>query len=294
MSTKRIGGLFTDHMKGRKRKQRHNIFTKLVAHICLLVGSITMGLPFVWTVATSLKTQLEVFQFPPTWIPHPVMWQNYVSVFQRFPFTLFLFNSTYITVVSIVGQLLTCSLAGYAFARLRFPGKNLLFLGYLATLMIPYQVTMIPLFLIMRNFGWIDSHKSLIIPFIAGPFGTFLMRQFFLNIPRELSDAARIDGCNPFSIYWRIMLPLAKPALATLGIFTFMWSWNSFLWPLIMINTTEKKTVTLGLAAFRGEYGTMWNEMMAATIICLLPILVSFLLAQKYFVRGIALTGIKA
>jgi len=181
----------------------------------------------------------------------------------------------------------------YAFARLEFPGREKLFFAYLGTMMIPYQVTLIPLFILMRYLGWIDSHLSLIVPACFSAFGTFLLRQFFLTIPKELEEAARIDGSSEFGIYSRIILPLAKPALATLGVFTFMWSWNDFMGPLIFINTMEKKTLTLGLASFQGMYTTDWTLLMAASVMALLPLIVIFLFAQRYFVEGITLSGIK-
>lgn len=252
-----------------------------------------MIVPFLWMVSTSLKPLEQVFVYLPQWIPRPIMWQNYVELLQRVPFGAYALNTVKIAVSITLGQLFTCSLAGYAFARLRFPGRDVLFLGYLATMMIPGQVTMIPLFIIMRELHWIDTHNALIVPGLTSAFGTFLMRQFFLTFPADLEDAAKLDGCNPFDIYWRILLPLSRPILATLGVATFMGVWNDFLWPLIMINTEGKRTLTLGLASLVGQYTTDWTYLMAGSVMMLLPILIVFFIAQKYFVQGIRLTGMK-
>lgn len=265
----------------------------IVSYIILGMGTLIMVLPFLWMVSTSLKSNAEAFLFPPTVIPKKILWENYPRVWKYAPFHIFTWNTFYTSTLITLAQLLTSSMAGYAFARLKFPGRDMLFLGYIALLMIPGQVTMIPTFIIMRRLGWIDSRLSIIIPSLASPFGTFLMRQFFLGVPLELEEAAKLDGCNRFGIYWRIFLPLSKPALTTLGIFVFMGSWNSFLWPLIMLNSVHKKTITLGLTYFQGVYATEWTLMMAAAVMALLPILLVYLFGQKYFIEGIALSGIK-
>ncbi len=275
------------------RKRLANLLRHVVAHALLAAGALTMIVPFLWMVSTSLKPLEQVFVYPPQWVPRPIMWINYANLLERVPFDAYLFNSAKIATSVALGQLLTCSLAGYAFARLRFPGRDLLFLGYLATMMIPGQVTMIPLFIIMRELHWIDTHYALIVPGLTSAFGTFLMRQFFLTFPADLEDAAKLDGCNPFGIYWRVLLPLSRPVLATLGVTTLMGVWNDLLWPLIMINTESKRTLTLGLATLRGQYHTNWPLLMAGSVMMLLPILILFLMAQKYFVQGISLTGMK-
>ncbi|TKJ47533.1 sugar ABC transporter permease [Candidatus Aerophobetes bacterium Ae_b3a] len=250
--------------------------------------------PFIWMLSTSLKSLNEVFVFPPTLFGESLRWNNYLQISDRFPFSIFFLNSMKIAVLVTAGQLFTCSLGGYSFARLKFPGRDIIFLLYLATLMIPYFVIVIPIFIMMRSFGWVDTHYALIVPGLFSAFGTFLMKQFFLTIPRELEDAAKIDGCTPFGIYRRIFLPLSKPALAALGIFTFMWSWNDFLAPLIFLNTITKRTIPLGLAVMQGLYSTDWPSLMAASVLSVMPIIIVFLCAQEFFVKGITLSGLKA
>jgi multiple sugar transport system permease protein len=251
-----------------------------------------MLLPFVWMLSTSLKTPADIFVYPPQWVPNPVRWSNYADVMRILPLGRYVLNTTVVATSVTLLHLLVSSLAAYAFARLRFPGRNKLFLAYLATLMVPGQVTLIPNFLIVKYLGWIDTYQALIIPQIFSAFGTFLLRQFFLTIPRELEDAARIDGASAFGVYWRIILPLSGPALATLGVFTFTAQWNSFLWPLIVINDAQMRTLTVGLRALVGQFTVQYQLLMAGSVIALLPMLVVFLLAQRFFVRGIALTGL--
>jgi len=274
-----------------RKKVNHRL--QIISYIVLTMGAITMVLPFLWMISTSLKSLGEVFVFPPTFFGEKIVWGNYLKVADRFPFGLFFLNSLKISFIVVVVQLFTSALAGFAFARLKFPFRDTLFALYLATLMIPYHITLVPIFVIMRYFGWIDTHYSLIIPSLVSAFGTFLMRQFFLTIPKELEDAARIDGCTPFGIFWRIFLPLSKPALATLGVFIFMFTWNDFIRPLIFINSISKMTIPLGLSAMQGMYSTDWPVLMAGSMISILPVLVAFLFAQEYFVRGITLSGLK-
>ena len=274
---------------------RHYVAGGLTYLILVVFAVITLA-PLAWGVSTSLKSNADVFRYPPQWIPQDPQWSNYLDTWNLVPFARYYWNTLYMTVLIVVGQLITSSMAGYAFARLRFPGRDMVFLLYLASLMIPGQVIMIPIFLMVKELGWIDSHLSLIVPSLAGPFGTFLFRQFFLGIPEDLVDAAKMDGCTPLGTYWRIFMPLSKPALATLGVFTAMNCWNSFLWPLILLRTPELYTVTLGLGMLRGlnPFAPQWEILMAGSVTALLPIVVVFLLAQRYFVEGIALTGIKA
>lgn len=274
--------------------RKEQIYVRTFVHIILAFGAITMIAPFIWMVSTSLKSLNEVFVFPPTLFGESLRWNNYLQISERFPFSIFFLNSMKIAVLVTAGQLFTCSLGGYSFARLKFPGRDIIFLLYLATLMIPYFVIVIPIFIMMRSFGWVDTHYALIVPGLFSAFGTFLMKQFFLTIPRELEDAAKIDGCTPFGIYRRIFLPLSKPALAALGIFTFMWSWNDFLAPLIFLNTITKRTIPLGLAVMQGLYSTDWPSLMAASVLSVMPIIIVFLCAQEFFVKGITLSGLKA
>ena len=273
--------------------RRHLLWRNVTAYTALSLGSVLMIIPFLWMLSTSLKDDRQAYVFPPIWIPSPVAWNNYLDTWQALPFNLFFLNSAFVSLVLTVAQLATCSLGAFAFARLRFPGRERLFVLYLATLMIPFQVIMIPLFVLVKEFGWIDSYWGLTIPLIFSPYGTFLLRQFFKTIPLELEDAAKIDGCSWFRIYWNIMLPLSKPAMATLGIFVFMWSWNNFLWPLLIVSSLEMKTLPLGLAYFLGQYTIYWNLLMVGATIALVPILVIFFFAQRYFIEGITLTGLK-
>ncbi len=277
---------------GRRRREQ---LVNILAWGLLAIGAILSTVPFLWMVSTSLKDIDQVYEYPPTIIPDPIVWRNYIEAFRRIPFGRFFFNSTYISAVVVLGQLFTCSLAGYAFARLRFPGRDTLFIAYLATMMIPFAVLMIPLFITMRTFGWVNTHYALIFPYLSTAFGTFLMRQFMSTLPRELEDAARIDGCSYFRLYWRIILPLTKPALATLGILTFMNIWNDFLWPLIIISSVPKKTLPLGLLMFQEQSAmkTPWHLVMAAATFSIVPILIVFTLGQKYYVQGIVTSGLK-
>lgn len=261
--------------------------------VVLWVGALMVVVPVVWMLSTSLKPLAEVFTFPPTLFGSEILWENYLRIADRFPFDKLFLNSLKISVIIVTSQLFTSSLAGFTFARLRFRGRDALFALYLATMIVPFHVTLIPTFVLMRHFGWIDTHYSLIVPNLVSIFGTFLMRQFFLTIPRDLEDAAKIDGCSPFRVYWNIFLPLAKPAMATLGVFTFMWSWNDFMRPLVYINTIPKMTLPLGLAAMQGLYATDWPVLMAGITISMLPVLVVFIFAQEFFVRGITLSGLK-
>ncbi len=277
---------------GRKNRER---LSNIAAWLILALGGILMMVPFLWMVASSLKTIEEIYTFPPQIFPEVLQWNNYIEAWTLLPFDRFFLNSAIISASVVIGQLLTCSLAGYAFGRLRFPGREKIFLAYLSTLMIPFAVILIPLYIQMRVFGWIDTLWPLIVPAIFTPWGTFLMRQFMSTLPKELEDAARIDGCNYFRVYWSIILPLTKPALATLGIFTFLGSWNAFLWPLIIISSLDNKTIPLGLMAFQARQAikTPWELIMAASTFAIIPILIAFIAGQKYYVRGIVTSGIK-
>jgi len=278
---------------GLSRRQRQMI-ESVVVHVLLILLACSALAPFWWMVATSFKTEFEAFQFPPTWVPAEPTLENYQGIFEDQPFGLFFFNSTKIAVLSVLGQLFTSSLAAFAFARLEFPGKNALFAIILGTMMIPNAVTIIPQYIIIYRIGWINTHLPLIVPAMLGSaFGTFLLRQYMLSLPGELEDAARIDGCNSFSIYYRIALPLMKPALATLGVFGFMGSWNNFFAPFIFLDRKNLFTVQLGAALVQGQWHTSWPRLMAGSVLITTPVLVVFLILQRYFVQGIALTGIK-
>jgi ABC-type glycerol-3-phosphate transport system permease component len=266
-----------------------------VAVYAAVIGSaVVFALPFVWMVTTAVKPHDEIFAYPPRWIPS--VWQigNFGAAWSKAPFARFFLNSVIVT-GSVVGiQLVTGALAAYAFARLRFPGRGLLFLAYLSIIMVPSQVTLIPNFITLRKLGMLNTYWALILPFAATGFGTFLIRQYFLSIPNELFDAATVDGANHLHTWWHVCLPLARPALATFGLLTAMWHWNDFFWPLIVTNSVNMRTMPLGLVVFtNSEQGTSWDLLMAAGIFTALPIIVLFLAAQRYFVQGIARVGIK-
>ena len=269
-------------------------------HILLILGAVVMVMPFLWMISTSFKSQSEVFSYPPQWIPSTLIWQNYVRAWQAAPFGRYFVNSITVAFAVTLGTLVTSSLAAFAFARIRFPGRDALFALYLSSMMIPHQMTIIPSFLVLRNLGDIspamglDTYFALIAPFIAGAFGVFLLRQSFLTIPNELEDAATLDGCGKLGFLWRIVIPLSRPALATLALFTFMANWNSYLWPLIVTNSNDMRTVQIGLRYFVGqEGGSQWGLLMSAAVFVTLPVVIVYLFVQKQFVQGIAGTGIK-
>jgi multiple sugar transport system permease protein len=249
--------------------------------------------PFIWMILTSLKDMNDIFVYPPQWLPSKFNFENYLSAFEAAPFGTYYMNSLFVAITVTIGQLITCSMAAYAFARLQFRGRDPLFFVFLGTMMIPYNVTMIPSFMVLYWLGWIDTYQALIVPGLASAFGTFLLRQFFMTIPKELEEAAYIDGAGKFQVLWRIIVPLSKPALATLAIFTFMGVFNDFIWALIVISSEEMRTVQLGLAIFRDRYLTQWDLLMAGSVTAVLPILIVFFFAQKYFIKGITLSGLK-
>ncbi|WP_307410029.1 carbohydrate ABC transporter permease [Neobacillus ginsengisoli] len=250
-----------------------------------------MVLPFIWMILTSLKTYAESIHVPPALFPKEFQWGNYKEVFGLLPFFKFMFNTIIITVLRTVGQLFLCSLAAYAFARIEFPGRNFLFLLALTVLMVPGQVFLLPQYMIMVKLGWLNSLQAVIVPGLFSAFGTFLLRQFFMGLPKELEEAARLDGCNHFKIYWKIMLPLSKPGLIALGIFTTLWSWNELMWPMIVNSSTESMTLSVGLSSLQGQYLTNYPILMAGSFLAIVPMLILFIFLQKQFIEGIAVTG---
>ena len=263
----------------------------LALHAILIGGSVFMLLPFMWMLSTSLKEPREIFTYPPMWIPSHIAWENYATVTSVMPFGRFYFNSFVVAASVTLLQILTSSLAAFAFARLSFWGREVLFLLYLATLMIPFQVTMIPNFILMRFLGWYDSYQALILPPAFSAFSTFLLRQYFLGIPMDMDEAARMDGASSFRIWWQIVMPLSGPVMAALAVFTFLASWNDFLWPLVITTSLEMRTLPVGISAFQGQYNVQWHLLMAGSVIALLPVLIIYVIGQKWFVRGITLTG---
>lgn len=254
-----------------------------------------MFIPLAWTISTSLKSVSEIYLFPPKWIPEPIQWGNYQEAITTIPFFRYTWNTSVITGFAIVGKVISITLVAFAFARLQWWGRDFLFLVMLSTLMLPPHITLIPQFVLFKNLGWIDTFLPLIVPdFFGGPFLTFLVRQFFMTLPRDLDDAARIDGCSSFGVYWRIIMPLAKPAVIMVVIFVFNGTWNEFLLPLIYLHSPENFTLALGLRMFQGEASTSWHLLMAASILTMLPVLVLFFVAQRYFMQGIVFTGVKS
>lgn len=276
-----------------KKKKSSAVLRRVLLYIVLILIAVIMVVPFLWMLSTSLKTQYDAVKIPPVWIPDPPQWENYVKLFTEQPMFQFMLNTIKIVFFVVLGQLFFSSLAAYSFARISFKGRNVVFFFYIATLMVPGQVTMIPTYLMFAKAGLTDNHLALILPAFFSAFGVFLLRQFFMSLPRELEEAAEIDGCNPFVTYWRIMLPLVVPAMLTLGVFTLMNTWNDYMGPLIYLSSPEKYTMTLGIAYFKGVYTTQWNLVMAGSIVSVVPILIAYLCAQKYFIEGIAFSGVK-
>lgn len=268
---------------------------RALVYALLLAVAAVMVLPLLWMLSTSLKGSEGVFAIPPQWIPEEPRWDNYAAVFERMPFLAYLRNTTFVTVLTIVGTVFSASMVAYAFACLRWPGRDALFIFVIATMMLPLQVIMIPLFVIFKELGWLNTYKPLIVPAFlgGGAFNIFLLRQFFKTIPRELFDAARIDGASEWRIYWSIALPLARPALVTVAILTFMFAWNDFLGPLIYLSDQMKNTLALGLALFIGQHQTDWGVLMAASILMMVPVVALFFLFQRYFIQGFTMSGMK-
>ena len=273
-----------------KKKKSSAVLRRVLLYIVLILIAVIMVVPFLWMLSTSLKTQYDAVKIPPVWIPDPPQWENYVKLFTEQPMSQFMLNTIKIVFFVVLGQLFFSSLAAYSFARISFKGRNVVFFFYIATLMVPGQVTMIPTYLMFAKAGLTDNHLALILPAFFSAFGVFLLRQFFMSLPRELEEAAEIDGCMT---YWRIMLPLVVPAMLTLGVFTLMNTWNDYMGPLIYLSSPEKYTMTLGIAYFKGVYTTQWNLVMAGSIVSVVPILIAYLCAQKYFIEGIAFSGVK-
>lgn len=276
-----------------KVKSTNYKISRCLLYVVLIILTVVMLIPFAWMFSASLKLDKDVFIFPIQWIPENPRWQNYLDIWTKIPLMTFVLNTVKITLIVTFLQLLTSSFAAYAFAKLKFKYSNLLFMAYIATIAVPWQVYMVPQFMMMRKLGLNDSHLAIIFLQAFSAFGVFMMRQFYQGIPDELCEAARIDGMSEYQIYGRIMLPLSKPALSTLTIFTFVSTWNDFLGPLIYLKTEAKKTLQLGLKMFISQYSSEYGLIMAASVLSLIPVLIVFLSLQKYFVEGIAATGVK-
>lgn len=275
-----------------KKRSRISKRTILLFIVCLIVAFV-MIIPFYWMVSASFKAKTEIFTKPIQWIPRAFRTVNYETVLHQIPFPIYFFNTAKITICVTLLQLITCSMAAFAFAKLNFPGRDKIFLGYLATMMVPWHAIMIPQFMVVQKLGLYDNHLSLILTGAFSAFGVFIMRQNMLSIPDSLNEAAKIDGCGPFGIYRRIALPLSKTGLATLTALTFTNVWNDYMGPMIYLDTNTKKTIQLGLATFKREYDTNYGAIMAGTVVSLIPVVVVYALAQKYIVEGVAFTGVK-
>jgi ABC-type glycerol-3-phosphate transport system permease component len=268
---------------------------RITTHTVLMVGALIFAIPFFWMLSTSLKSDRQIFAWPPVWIPNPIVWGNYPAVFDYAPLHKYFLNTMVIATAQVFGAIVTCSLAAYAFARLRAPGRDAIFVVMLSQMMIPGVVTLVPLYILFAKLNWVDTFLPLTIPALLGsPFYIFMLRQFFLTLPMELEEAALIDGASRLRTWWTIIMPLSKPAIATVAIFSFMFAWNDFTGPLIFLNSRDKFTLSLGLQAFMFERRTLWGPLMAASTLMITPIMVVFFLAQKHFIQGIALTGMKA
>lgn len=268
---------------------------RFVIYLILIAGSVAMIFPFAWLIRSSLMSTAQIFTFPPEWIPRPFEWSNYSDALTVVPFFRYFLNTMLIEVTVVSGVVITSAMAGYSFARLKWPGRNLMFGLLLSTLMLPYAVTLIPTFVLWKSLGAINTYWPLIVPawFGGGAFNIFLLRQFFSTIPKDLDEAAYMDGASPLTVLWKIMLPLSKPALIVILIFTFIGTWNDFLGPLIYLSDSNKFTLALGLASFKGMYNAQWGYLMAASTAIVAPIIVLFFIGQRYFIEGITLTGIK-
>lgn len=264
-----------------------------IVHVVLILGAIVMIFPFVWQTLTAFKTYQDSVQVPPVIIPDPWVFTNFADVFASMPFAQMFLNSVLLTIGRTVGQVVLCTMAGYAFARIPFPGRNALFVVFLSVLMVPSQLYLLPQFEIIQSLGWMNTLQALVVPGIFSAFGTFLMRQFFLSLPAELEEAARIDGANPWQTFWQIMVPLAKPGIIALVVFTVLWSWNDLLWPLVVTTDPAKMPLSVGLSQLVGLHGTDYPVLMAGALLATLPMLVTFVILQKQFIQGIAFSGSK-
>lgn len=275
-------------MTARTERIRH-----VATHLLLWIAVIILTIPFIWMLSGAFKNELEVVKLPPQLLPSNFNFSNFMEITKYFPIDRFLLNSVIVSIVTTILQLLVCAMSAFVFAKIRFKGSDFIFLLYLITMMIPFQVTMTPLYVIFQKLDLIDTYLGLILPGIFSAYGTFLLRQHMMTIPNAIIEAAFIDGAGYGRVFLNIILPLSKPALATLAIFAFMASWNNFLWPLIIINTNELMTLPLGLSMLTGRWSTVWNVLMAGNVVSFIPIFIVYLFAQKYFIRGITMSGVK-
>ena len=275
------------------QKRLSSPIMKIALYAVLIVVAATMFVPFLWMISTSLKENQFVLSMPPEFFPAAPTLESYQQLLELLPFGRMIVNSFIVAISVTIGQIISGSMAAYVFARMEFRGRDVIFLAYLATLMIPSQVTIVPLFILMRYLGWINTYQGIISPMVFTAFGTFLLRQSFLTIPKELEEAAFIDGASHWTVFWKIIMPVSRPALATLAVFAFMQAWNAYLWPLFVINDENIMTLPVGLALLHGRYLTEWNLVMAGAVVTIVPMLIIYLMAQDYFVKGVVTSGLK-
>jgi multiple sugar transport system permease protein len=280
---------WADHWRQHPNLQRSSV----VAFCALVVIAVVTLLPYYWMVSSSLKTMENMFSVPIQWIPDPVNWMSYANAWMAQDFTRYFFNSGVVAIAITIGNLVLCSLAGYSLTKFRYRGRGLSFILILSTMMLPLEVTMVPLFLIVKQLDWLNSYQGLIVPFMVDGFGVFLMRQYMLGIPSDLIDSARIDGASEMRIFWVIVMPLCKPALVALAVFTFREAWDMYIWPLIIITKDSLRTLPLGISLFMSSYGTSWDQLMAIAVLGTLPMILLFFFLQRAFIQGIAATGLK-
>ncbi len=274
-------------------KMRKMFISQTIIYLLLIAATAWTIVPIIWMILSSLKTMDDMFTYPMKWLPHPFYFKAYPEAWAQRNFTTYFLNSLFISSIITVGNLAICSLAGFALAKYKFRGRQFFFLAVLSTLMLPLEVTMIQLFLVIKEFHWQNTYLGIIVPFLANPFGVFLMRQYILDVPNDLIEAARIDGMHELGIFTKIIIPLVKPALMALAIFIFREAWNLYIWPLIIITSENLRPLTVGIALFMSNYGTDWNQLLAIATLAMLPMVFIFLVLQRYFVRGIALSGMK-
>jgi multiple sugar transport system permease protein len=274
-------------------KRTKNSFRLISVYALLLLAAAWALIPIIWMVLSSFKTMEDMFRVPMEWLPNPWYFEAYPEAWAQRDFARYFFNSAFISVSITLGNILFCSMAGYALAKFRFAGRQFFFILILSTLMLPLEVTMVPLFLIIKEFNWQNTYFGIIVPFLADAFGVFLMRQYILGIPDELIEAARIDGMHEIGIFFKIIMPLSKPAVIALAIFTFREAWDMYIWPLVIITKEQLRPITVGVALFMSNYGTFWNQLLAVATIAMLPMVILFLILQRHFIRGIVLSGIK-
>ena len=275
------------------QKHLSSTIIKIALYALLIVVAATMFVPFLWMISTSLKENQFVLSMPPEFFPAAPTFGSYQQLLDLLPFGRMMVNSFLVAISVTIGQIISGSMAAYVFARMEFRGRDVIFLAYLATLMIPSQVTIVPLFILMRYLGWINTYQGIISPMVFTAFGTFLLRQSFLTIPKELEEAAFIDGASHWTVFWKIIMPVSRPALATLAVFAFMQAWNAYLWPLFVTNDENIMTLPVGLALLHGRYLTEWNLVMAGAVVTIIPMLIIYLMAQDYFVKGVVTSGLK-